>query len=450
MAAVKELTRGWGADVVCDFVGFPSVIPEGLQMLKSGGTYLEIGHISPGHKFEFHPASIVWRSHTIVGMIQYEPWAIQRGLTFLEKNQRKYPFTEVISHVYPAGADQRGVPRGGVAGPPAQPAQDQPRRDRALGQVRRPTAAAAAGGTAMAMQGEQIEPWMMDEVKKFIEGEFLESTVDYFPRGNGSAVLFRVEGRPSHTEPRKLLHQLWLDKSFFVRCHGPHLARERARGRRPRDVHEEGRRQDRGAPLKKPSREDRAAPASSTPVRTARPARGAAAKPAPGRVALRPATRADVPTILGLIRGIAEYERLAHEVEATEALPPRARLRAAARSSRRSWPSANGRAVGFALYFFTVLDLHGPARPSTWRTSSSSRRSAAGGIGSQLLTRLAQIAVERKCGRMEWSVLDWNTPARDLYFKLGAKAMEAWTVFRMTPDAFGRLAQEGVPSKPRQ
>ena len=50
MAAVKELTRGWGADVVCDFVGFPSVIPEGLQMLKSGGTYLEIGHISPGHK----------------------------------------------------------------------------------------------------------------------------------------------------------------------------------------------------------------------------------------------------------------------------------------------------------------------------------------------------------------------------------------------------------------
>ena len=101
VAAVKDLTRGWGADVVCDFVGFPSVIPEGLQMLKSGGTYLEIGHISPGHKFEFHPASIVWRSQTIVGMIQYDPWAIQRGLTFLEKNQRKYPFTEVISHVYP-------------------------------------------------------------------------------------------------------------------------------------------------------------------------------------------------------------------------------------------------------------------------------------------------------------------------------------------------------------
>ena len=70
----------------------------------------------------------------------------------------------------------------------------------------------------MAMAGEKIEPWMIDEVKKYIEHQFLESTVDYFPRGNGSAVLFRVEGRASHTEPRKLLHQLWLDKSFLLRC----------------------------------------------------------------------------------------------------------------------------------------------------------------------------------------------------------------------------------------
>lgn len=68
------------------------------------------------------------------------------------------------------------------------------------------------------MQGERIEPWMMEEVKKFIEGAFLETSVDCFPRGNGSAVLFRAEGRPSHTEPRKLLHQLWIDKSFFLRC----------------------------------------------------------------------------------------------------------------------------------------------------------------------------------------------------------------------------------------
>jgi hypothetical protein len=61
--------------------------------------------------------------------------------------------------------------------------------------------------------GDRIEPWMMEEVKKFMEGVFLEATVDYFPRGNGTAVLFGAEGRPSHTEPRKVLHQLWIDKS---------------------------------------------------------------------------------------------------------------------------------------------------------------------------------------------------------------------------------------------
>jgi hypothetical protein len=68
------------------------------------------------------------------------------------------------------------------------------------------------------MPGERIDRWMMEEVKKFIEHAFLETTVDYFPRGNGTAVLFRAEGRPSHMEPRKLLHQLWIDKSFFLRC----------------------------------------------------------------------------------------------------------------------------------------------------------------------------------------------------------------------------------------
>jgi hypothetical protein len=68
------------------------------------------------------------------------------------------------------------------------------------------------------MPGDHIETWMMDEVKKFMEHQFLEASVDYFPRGSGSAVLFRAEGRPSHTQPRKLLHQLWIDKTFFLRC----------------------------------------------------------------------------------------------------------------------------------------------------------------------------------------------------------------------------------------
>jgi GNAT superfamily N-acetyltransferase len=173
--------------------------------------------------------------------------------------------------------------------------------------------------------------------------------------------------------------------------------------------------------------------------------RRAAVRPTSGRVALRPAARSDVPTILGLIRGIAEYERLAHEVENTEA-----RLREHGFGPRRIFEAIlaerDGRAVGFALYFFTFSTFTG--RPTLYLEDlfviPEERR---GGIGSQLLTRLAQIAAQRKCGRMEWSVLDWNSPARDLYFKLGAKAMDAWTVFRMTPEAFGRLAREGVTGR---
>jgi GNAT superfamily N-acetyltransferase len=167
---------------------------------------------------------------------------------------------------------------------------------------------------------------------------------------------------------------------------------------------------------------------------------------APDRLALRPATAADVPTILALIRGIAEYERLSHEVEATEAL-----LREHGFGRRPVYEAIvaerDGRAVGFALYFFSFSTFK--ARPTLYLEDlfvvPEERRA---GIGSRLLTRLAQIAVERHCGRMEWSVLDWNTPARDLYFKLGAKAMDEWTVFRMTPEAFSRLAREGIPGGP--
>jgi len=184
-------------------------------------------------------------------------------------------------------------------------------------------------------------------------------------------------------------------------------------------------------------------PSQAGPRPTARSTeRAVATTRPPDSLVLRPATRADVPTILGLIRGIAEYERLAHEVEATEAL-----LREHGFGPRRIYEAIlaerNSHAVGFALYFYSFSTFK--ARPTLYLEDlfvvPQERR---GGIGSRLLTRLAQIAVERECGRMEWSVLDWNTPARDLYFKLGAKAMEEWTVFRMTPDAFGRLARDGV------
>jgi len=157
---------------------------------------------------------------------------------------------------------------------------------------------------------------------------------------------------------------------------------------------------------------------------------------------IRRAVEQDVPTILGLIRGIAEYERLSHEVEATEALlrrhgfGPRPVFEAliAERDSGR-------RAVGFALYFFTFSTFK--ARPTLYLEDLFVRpEERRHGIGRRLLAELARIAVGRECGRMEWSVLDWNSPARDFYFKLGAAAMDDWTVFRMTPDAFGRLAGE--------
>jgi GNAT superfamily N-acetyltransferase len=193
--------------------------------------------------------------------------------------------------------------------------------------------------------------------------------------------------------------------------------------------------------LKRPSRQNgRSSRVRRPPARSR--GRDGVSKSTPRDVTLRPATRKDVATILGLIRGIAEYERLSHEVEATEA-----RLHEHGFGPRRIFEAIlaerDGQAVGFALYFFTFSTFTG--RPTLYLEDlfvvPEERR---GGIGSQLLTRLARVAMERKCGRMEWSVLDWNTPARDLYFKLGAKAMEAWTVFRMTPEAFGRLAREGV------
>lgn len=184
---------------------------------------------------------------------------------------------------------------------------------------------------------------------------------------------------------------------------------------------------------------------------------------------LRRATERDVPTILALIRGIAEYERLSHEVEATEELlrehgfgpRPVYECILAERDLRPGrhvpvTPAPAGppppgavprQAVGFALYFFSFSTFK--ARPTLYLEDLFVIPEERGqGIGRRLLARLAQIAVERGCGRMEWSVLDWNTPAREFYFKLGARAMDEWTVFRMTPEAFGRLAREGPPGDP--
>ncbi|OLC17404.1 MAG: hypothetical protein AUH29_02040 [Candidatus Rokubacteria bacterium 13_1_40CM_69_27] len=98
---VRQWTGGVGAEVACDFVGFPQVIPEGIEMLRPGGTYLEIGTISRGVKVELEPAQLVWGSKRIVGVIMYDPWVIPRALDFLVRNRTRWPFDRLLSHKYP-------------------------------------------------------------------------------------------------------------------------------------------------------------------------------------------------------------------------------------------------------------------------------------------------------------------------------------------------------------
>lgn len=98
---VRELTRGRGADVVCELVGLASVVPEGLAMLCNGGTYLEIGNISPKQTVELDPSMLVFGTKRIQGVVTYNPWVIPRALDFLVRNRDRFPFEKVISHQFP-------------------------------------------------------------------------------------------------------------------------------------------------------------------------------------------------------------------------------------------------------------------------------------------------------------------------------------------------------------
>jgi threonine dehydrogenase-like Zn-dependent dehydrogenase len=98
---VRQWTGGAGADLACDLVGFPAVIPEGLEMLRAGGTYLEIGTISRGAKVELEPSLLVWGSKRIIGVIQYDPWVIPRALDFLVRTKTRWPWERLLSHKFP-------------------------------------------------------------------------------------------------------------------------------------------------------------------------------------------------------------------------------------------------------------------------------------------------------------------------------------------------------------
>ncbi len=162
----------------------------------------------------------------------------------------------------------------------------------------------------------------------------------------------------------------------------------------------------------------------------------------PPRFTIRPATVADVPTILQLIRDLAEYERAPQDVVADEE-QLRAVLFGARPAAEVLLALEEEVAAGFAVYFFNFSTWLG--RPGLYLEDLFVRPEKRGhGYGRRLLVRLAQIARARGCGRMEWSVLDWNEPAIGFYQKLGAKPMDEWTVYRLTGEGIAHLAEASV------
>ncbi len=153
---------------------------------------------------------------------------------------------------------------------------------------------------------------------------------------------------------------------------------------------------------------------------------------------IRTTTEADLPIILQLIRDLAEYER---EPEAVVATEPGLRkvLFGSNRSAEVLLALEDTEPVGFAVFFHNFSTWLG--RPGLYLEDLFVKPEKRGkGYGRALLERLAQIAQERGCGRMEWAVLDWNEPAIQFYRKLGAKPMDEWTVFRLTEEGIANLA----------
>ena len=149
-----------------------------------------------------------------------------------------------------------------------------------------------------------------------------------------------------------------------------------------------------------------------------------------------------MPAIAELIRGLAEYEKLAHEVVMTEELLSANLFGERAYAETVLAEEPGGRAVGFALFFHNFSTFLG--RPGIYLEDLFVLPSERGkGIGRALLAHLARLAVERGCGRLEWSVLDWNRPAIGFYESLGARPNSEWTVYRLTGEALARLGSEG-------
>jgi GNAT superfamily N-acetyltransferase len=153
---------------------------------------------------------------------------------------------------------------------------------------------------------------------------------------------------------------------------------------------------------------------------------------------IRPATRADVPSILAFIRELADYEHLAHEVVATEELLAAA-LFGPHPEAEVLMACADATPVGFALFFANFSTFQ--ARSGLYLEDLYVRPAFRGlGLGKRLLVEVARLAVARGCGRYEWSVLDWNAPSIRFYEALGAEMHPAWRRMRVTGSALERLA----------
>ncbi|WP_297695609.1 GNAT family N-acetyltransferase [Phenylobacterium sp.] len=156
-------------------------------------------------------------------------------------------------------------------------------------------------------------------------------------------------------------------------------------------------------------------------------------------VSVRAARPADAAVILGFIRALAEYERLAHEAQASLADVERDLFGPAPRVFC-DIAEAEGEAVGFALWFYNYSTFRG--RHGIWLEDLFVLPESRGrGAGKALLKRLAERCAAEDLGRLEWAVLDWNAPSIAFYDSLGAAALDDWTTRRLTGEALRRLAQ---------
>ncbi|HEX7830777.1 MAG TPA: GNAT family N-acetyltransferase [Thermoanaerobaculia bacterium] len=164
----------------------------------------------------------------------------------------------------------------------------------------------------------------------------------------------------------------------------------------------------------------------------------------PDALTIRFATESDVPLITRFIRELAEYERLGHEVVATED-KVRETVFGPRPYAEVLIAEAEGDPVGFALFFHNYSTFL--ARPGIYLEDLYVRPELRGkGYGKALLAKLAAIARERNCGRFEWAVLNWNEPAIQFYRSLGALPMNHWTVYRVTGEELDKLADGAAGS----